>query len=107
MKTLMTAAAAVLLLAAVGTTMNDTTGGSGVDQLDADGLPPRIEYPGELSYSCDENWHAVDVVPADPDANRAAERGCTRMHLSLDRLDLPDGVTVLPGGIFEQEGSNP
>ena len=101
-------AVALLVIAAAAITIDPPSTGTGTEPtLDADGLPPGIEYPGELGYRCDEQWNPVEVVPDDLDAHRAAERGCTRMRLSLEQLELPGGMTVQPGGIFDQEGSHP
>lgn len=59
-----------------------------VEQLDADGLPPRIEYIGDLSHSC-IGTRAVDVVPDTEQARVAADRWCLRSDLVLGRVDWP------------------
>lgn len=63
-------------------------------ELDADGLPPRIEYAGELSYACDKQGRAVEVVPDTTEARTAADRRCERLHISFDRMNWPDGIHV-------------
>lgn len=107
MKGLIAAALAAAVLAGAvpaGDAPNTRTAGpvAGVDvaprpgdpsvELDSDGLPPRIDYPGDLAYGCDDQDHAVQVQPDTADAQAAAERGCQRLGIAADRLPWPGGV---------------
>jgi hypothetical protein len=65
-------------------------------ELDVDGLPPRIEYPGTLDCFCDELGHPFGVEPDEPDAWTSAERGCLRLHIATGRAPWPDGIRPLP-----------
>lgn len=69
----------------------NTTPDATVEQLDADGLPPRIDYAGDLSHSCD-GTRAVDVIPDTEQARAAADRWCLRADLLLRRVDWPAGL---------------
>lgn len=60
--------------------------------LDGDGLPPRIDYPGDLAYDCD-GPRVTRVEPDEAAARVAAERRCLRLDLMLGRAEWPDGVT--------------
>lgn len=83
------AAAAVALAGHQPATTPDT---STTQELDEDGLPPRIEYAGELTHYC-EGPHAVDVQPDTAQARAAADRWCLRADLALHRVDWPAGLT--------------
>jgi hypothetical protein len=60
--------------------------------LDEDGLPPRIEYPGDLFYYCDELGHPYGVDPDQPAAWTSAERGCLRLRIATGRAPWPNGI---------------
>ena len=84
------AAAAVALAGHHQPTTPDTS--TTTQELDEDGLPPRIEYVGDLTHSC-EGTHAVEVEPDTPAAWAAAERWCLRAGIALHRVDWPAGLS--------------
>jgi hypothetical protein len=60
--------------------------------LDVDGLPPRIEYRGDLAHGCDDEGRALDVAPDTEEAWAAAERRCARMHTAIEQAPWPGGM---------------
>lgn len=60
--------------------------------LDEDGLPPRIEYRGDLAHGCDDEGRALDVEPDTEEAWAAAERRCARMHTAIEQAPWPGGM---------------
>lgn len=86
MRALLLIVVAVLGFAAAAVNRADT--GTGVDP---DGLPPRIDYQGDLSHDC-QGPAAVNVVPDTPDAWAAANRKCERLDLGLGAIPWPEGV---------------
>lgn len=85
-------AAPVVTDTAAGPQPGVTGSDPGRDELDSDGLPPRIDYPGELFHYCDEQGRAFGVEPDVPDAWTAAERGCLRMQIAAGRAPWPGGM---------------
>lgn len=86
---IITALAAAFAVALAGAPQPAT---SPSQEIDEDGLPPRIEYAGELTHYCD-GPHATDVQPDTAQARAAADRWCLRMDLALHRVDWPAGLT--------------
>jgi hypothetical protein len=82
------AVAAVLAVALSGQDQPTETAG-----LDENGLPPRIEYAGDLSHTCN-GPHLAEIDPDTPQARTAAERACLRLDLMLNRADWPEGFSA-------------
>jgi hypothetical protein len=82
------AVAAVLAIALSGQGQPTSTPG-----LDENGLPPRIEYTGDLFHTCN-GPRLAEVDPDTPQARVAAERACLRLDLMLNQADWPEGFSA-------------
>lgn len=56
------------------------------------GLPPAVEYQGDLFMYCDEHGNATDVEPHTPEAIAAAQSKCQRLDHAIDNAPWPEGI---------------